>query len=126
MKIAYGYEFKANLDPEYKEEMELHLCNQYSECIERMSENCPLTFEIGLREIKNKKGGENAWQEYVRVKNPDYQNIIDKILYRVDFCINETNLNGIKDPLVHMTNDYLFKSSKRKAIKERVAPEISM
>lgn len=126
LKTLYGYEYRANLDPDYQEEMKQHQEEQYTACMEKMQENCPLTFEIGIRDLGKKKRENNPWQSYVKLKNPEYQNIIDKILYRVDFCINKTNMKGIKDPLVHMTNDYLFRSQKRKALIAKEAPEITM
>ena len=66
------------------------------------------------------------WQEFVRIKNQEYQNLIDKIIYRVDFCVNQTNLIGIKEPFVYMTDDFLFQTEKRKSIKRKEAPEVLM
>ena len=66
------------------------------------------------------------WQEFVRIKNPEYQNLIDKIVYRVDFCVDQTNLMGIKEPFVYMTDDFLFQTEKRKSIKNKQPPEVLM
>ena len=100
------------MDPEYHEEMEDCQKLQYNECIQRLQENSSLTFEFGILKFTNKsaKNGQNnlMWQEFVRIKNPEYQNLIDKIVYRVDFCVDQTNLMGIKEPFTYMTDDFLF------------------
>jgi len=82
-----------------------------------------------MREIVNKKAGVSQWQEYVRIINPEYNAIIDKIIYQVDFCINLTNYGGfgvLKNPIVQKTNDQFFRNEKRKCIKEKRPVEIAM
>ena len=92
----------------------------------KLQESCPLTFEIGIRTIEGVKKGQKNWQEFVRIKDPEFQNIIEKILWRVDFGLNATNLKGIKEPQVHNTNDHFFRNHKRNCIKNNKIPEIAM